>query len=81
MQLIVLSDGSIRCLYGEELELAKLGSVKISRVSYVEPDCDGNWTADLVTVQGPLLGPFRSRSEALASERLWLEAHWLTKSR
>ena len=49
----------------------------IARASHVEPDPDGRWQADLRPVGGPVLGPFDRRSEALAAELAWLEAHWL----
>ena len=35
-------------------------------------------TPDLRPVDGPVLGPFDRRSEALEAEVAWLEAHWLT---
>ena len=37
---------------------------------------DGAWTADLSPVNGPVLGPYTRRSEALAAEIAWLE-RWL----
>ncbi|MEN9664013.1 MAG: hypothetical protein RLZZ326_376, partial [Planctomycetota bacterium] len=43
-----------------------------SRASHVEPDADGNWGADMGPVDGPVLGPFKNRSEALGAERGWL---------
>jgi hypothetical protein len=73
MQLFVQPDGSLRCLYGEELNLAALGRITIRRASHVEPTDDGRWTADLKPSGGPLLGPFALRSEALEAERAWLE--------
>ncbi len=77
MQLIVQPDGAVRCVYGEEIDLAALGSPTITRASHVEPTDDGCWTADLSQVAGPCLGPFDSRSQALAAESRWLEQHWL----
>ena len=77
MQMIVQPGGGVRCLYGEELDLDNLGKLSIARGSHVEPTPDGQWTADLSPVSGPILGPFRSRSEALTAERRWLEEHWL----
>ena len=77
MQLIIQPDGLSRCLYSEELPLHVLGPLSIQRASHVEPTTDGQWTADLSPVQGPLLGPFISRSEALQAELQWLEQHWL----
>ena len=81
MQLLVTPSGSVRCLYGEELDLHALGHPAISRASHVEPIADGRWTADLTPVGGPVLGPFPSRSQALAAERRWLEASWLLPDR
>ena len=77
MQLIVQLDGTVHCLYDEQLDLDRLGLLKIARGSLVEPTSDGHWTADLSPVNGPVLGPYRSRREALASEVRWLETHWL----
>ena len=78
MQLIVLPTGEIRCLYDETLDLTALGRPAITRASHVEPDAEGQWWADLSPVEGPSLGPYRRRTEALGAERSWLEAHWLT---
>ena len=77
MQLIIAPGGAIRCLYGEEINLAVLGSPAITRASHVEPGDDGQWYADLAPVSGPRMGPFTLRSQALAAEQAWLEAHWL----
>ena len=77
MQLVILPDGAVRCLYDEILPLAALGPMRIERGSHVEPDAQGQWHADLAPVGGPRLGPFARRSEALAAERAWLESHWL----
>ena len=81
MQLVVQSDGNMRCLYYEELDLEVFGKLAIERGSYVEPTSDGQWTADLSPVNGPVLGPFRYRSDALNAERQWLEQHWLPTAR
>jgi hypothetical protein len=67
----------VRCLYGEVIDLTVLGPVFIHRASQVEPDAEGRWWADLAPVDGPSLGPFARRSEALAAERQWLETHRL----
>jgi hypothetical protein len=72
MQLIIHADGSVRCLYGEAISLRNLGPLTIHRASHVEPDADGCWHADLSPVNGPTLGPFVSRSEALSAEESWL---------
>ena len=73
MDLLVDSAGDIRCIYGEELDLRELGKLQITRASHVEPDRDGFWWADMGPVGGPVLGPFRNRTEALQAEREWLE--------
>ena len=72
MDLFVDSAGDIRCIYGEELDLRELGKLQITRASHVEPDSDGFWWADMWPVDGPVLGPFRNRKEALGAEREWL---------
>jgi hypothetical protein len=77
MQLLVQSSGNVRCLYGEEIDLAVLGTLSIRRGSHVEPNEHGQWLCDLSPVAGPTLGPFASRSAGLAAEVAWLNAHWL----
>ncbi len=77
MQFVILPDGTARCLYDEAIDLTALGQPAITRASHVEPDRNGGWLADLSLVSGPLLGPFLRRSDALAAEKAWLEAHWL----
>ena len=77
MQLVIKPDGAVRCLYDESIDLHALGRPVITRGSHVEPDQHGRWLADLSPVGGPRLGPFDSRSQALAAENRWLEEHWL----
>ncbi|MCC9608289.1 hypothetical protein LOC68_11170 [Blastopirellula sp. JC732] len=77
MHLIIEANGQIRCLYEEAIDISQLGQLTISRGSFVEPNLDGTWWADLTPVQGPRLGPFARRSDALAAEVAWLERHWL----
>lgn len=68
-------DGSVRSIYQEEVDIAAAlgGTVTIERASHVEPDARGGWSADMRPVGGPILGPFRLRSEALAAEVAWIE--------
>jgi hypothetical protein len=80
MRLVIDHTGVVRCLYAETINLAALGAVSIRRASHVEPDKDGKWYADLSLSSGPILGPFRLRSEALEAEREWLEARLLPSS-
>ena len=77
MQLLIEPKGRVRCIYAEAIDLPSLGTLTVRRGSYVEPDGQGQWTADLSPVSGPVLGPFVLRSDALAAEVAWLEAHWL----
>ena len=77
MDLFIGLGGKIRCLYSEEIDLAELGQLSIRRGSHVEPDEHGQWLCDLSPVSGPMLGPFASRSAALAAEVAWLAKHWL----
>ena len=80
MQLLIDRDGSVRCVYDETIDLTQLGRLSISRGSHVEPDKAGRWFADLSPVNGPKLGPFPQRSDALSAEAAWLDAHWLPTS-
>ena len=74
MELVVSVDGVARCIYDEALDLREIGRLSITRASHVEPDRDGFWWADMGPVDGPVLGPYGSRSEALRVEREWLMA-------
>jgi hypothetical protein len=74
--LRVEPDGTLVSVYTETLDLDALGRARIERASHVEPTPDGSWTADLTPVDGPVLGPYAKRSEALAAEVAWLEG-WL----
>jgi hypothetical protein len=80
VQIVITPDAHVRCVYDEAIDLHALGRVTISRGSHVEPNDAGQWVADLSPVQGPSLGPFELRSEALAAERDWLEANWLARN-
>lgn len=77
VELVVTPAGNLRAIYDERVDLAGLGRRMIRRGSHVEPTEDGRWTADLAPCDGPLLGPFDRRSEALAAEVAWLTEHWL----
>jgi len=77
MELVITANGDVRCIYAEAVPLTVFGHVDIARGSHVEPTSDGRWTADLSPVDGPVLGPFACRSEALSAEHDWLTHHWL----
>jgi len=64
----------VSAIYDDEISdlLQNLGSVKIQRASHVEPTEDGQWQADLSPVDGPVLGPFLLRKDALDAEVAWL---------
>ena len=72
MELVVGVDGMARCIYDEAVELREIGKLQITRASHVEPDAEGFWWADMGPVDGPVLGPYGSRTEALGAERGWL---------
>ena len=74
MELVVDASGDVRCVNGEDLDLREFGRLQITRASHVEPDRDGFWWTDMGPVDGPVLGPYGSRSEALEAERGWLLA-------
>lgn len=53
-------------------ELLEEGQVTIRRASYVEPDPNGMWVADMSPSGGPKLDPCKLRSSALKYEVEWL---------
>jgi len=71
MELSVAPSGTVRCLYGEEIDLAHLGKCSMKRASHVEP-AGSVWFADLSPIGGPTLGPFGKRSLALTAEVEWI---------
>ena len=80
MQILIEPTGNCRCVYSEAIDIQQIGAADIQRGSHVEPTADGKWTADLSPVNGPVLGPFQTRSQALAAEVAWLLANWLMPS-
>jgi len=75
---IGIRNGKVQAIAPDDLGfLEQLGPCTVKRASHVEPvptESGTQWTADLSPVGGPCLGPHRSRSEALAAERDWLNA-------
>jgi len=77
IELVIEPGGTAICVYTDDLDLARLGEVRVRRASHCEPDEHGQWWADLAPVDGPKIGPFNKRSEALDAEVAWLREHWL----
>lgn len=74
IQIRVRGD-TIRYIYSDVLlPLAQQGKVETKRASNVEPEGDG-WIADLSPINGPKLGPFLRRDEALRAEITWIYEH------
>ena len=76
-EIVIGPKGDARSIYDDTFDFACLGDLKIRRVSFVEPDDQGHWFADLSPVLGPTLGPFDKRSAALEAELNWLRLHAL----
>ena len=74
VSITVQPNGDLRMIYYDEIStLLTLGESRIVRASHVEPDAMG-WTADMSPVNGPTLGPFALRQDALDAEVKWLQA-------
>lgn len=75
IELFIEADGTIQAVYDDVLPdlFESEGKTETRRASHVEP-VPGGWMADLAPIRGPLLGPFRTRAEALAREVEWLKA-------
>ena len=76
-EIIIERDSTVRMIYTEAVEPLALGHATIQRASNVEPDQNGLWWADLSPVNGPKMGPYLRRSDAVRCEVNWLEASWL----
>jgi hypothetical protein len=72
--------GTIEFIYHDALRpLLTAGESQIRRASHVEPTAEGHWTADLTPINGPMLGPYVTRAEALTAETEWLTQNWLRR--
>ena len=80
MELVVDAGGCVRCIYDEALDLREIGKLQITRASHVAPDAAGYWCAEMGPSGGPVLGPFRSRTKALGTERGWLQTRHFAAS-
>lgn len=81
-RLKVHTNGTIEGVYSDSLiSLMDQGKSIVKRASHVEPgvDKDGKpcWYADLSPVNGPQLGPYYLRQEALTEEVAWLNENIL----
>lgn len=84
MNITINPDGTIRFIHNDDLtDLIEQGEARITRASHVEPG-SGGWYADMSPSLAPgltppmsewMLGPFRTRGEALAAEVAWLETN------
>lgn len=70
-------NGGVRAIYSDGFNWQALGKPLIQRASQVEPDHLGLWWADLGLSNGPKIGPFAKRADALAAEMAWLEKNRL----
>ena len=77
MILTIDTKGDIRGIYTDDYPWHELGKPLVQRASHVEPDDLGLWWADLSLSNGPKLGPFSKRVDAIASEIAWLQKHRL----
>lgn len=70
-------DGIISMIHNDNMApLLSEGDSVLRRASHVEP-CGIQWIADMSPLNGPVLGPFVLRGEALASEAEWIKVHYL----
>jgi hypothetical protein len=76
--IVISVSGDARMVFDDRFDASGVGKVTIKRVSHVEPTTDGRWSADLSPVNGPILGPFEKRKDALDAEVTWLHENWLT---
>ena len=77
MMLQFNANGTAIGVYSDEIldALESLGQLRVVRASHVEPSTCGGWTADMAPVGGPVLGTYRTRTEALDAEQAWLAAN------
>ena len=78
--LYIDQQGTIEGIYSDSLaNLLTQGKAEVRRASHVEPGVDDKgdtcWYADMSPSDGPTLGPFYLRQEALDSEVAWLHEH------
>lgn len=69
-----IANGCLQFICTDALEpLLREGTASVQRVSHVEwNNAKQGWCADMNPVGGPVLGPFKTRREALSAEHEWL---------
>jgi hypothetical protein len=72
MTLLITPAGNTISLHSDDFDFTRIGAARIQRASNVEP-CDQGWQADLSPVNGPILGPYAKRRQALQAEIDWIE--------
>ena len=77
MIISIDTQGNVRGIYTDNFPWLELGKALVQRASHVEPDHLGLWWADLSLSNGPNIGPFARRADAIAAEVAWLEKHHL----
>ena len=73
---IKIKGNQIRFIYNDDLNFSEQGKILTKRASHVEPYQNG-WGADMspINPNAPVLGPFKTRREALKAEHDWLIKH------
>lgn len=82
MKVNIRGDGTLVYIYSDAarglMELSTSPSdVQVTRASHVEPSGGPEgvrWHADMGPSSGPVLGPYRTREEALRAEVEWLSS-------
>jgi hypothetical protein len=73
--------GTLKYIYDDSLlPLTKLGQATTKRASHVEPE-NNSWVVDLSPINGPKLGPFQLREQALQAERAWIHEYKIPDSK
>ena len=74
-KIAIAANGALRMIYNDEHAdfLREAGEAVTTRASHVEPSGNG-WTADMSPVDGPVLGPFPLREQALQAETEYLDS-------
>lgn len=79
-EFVIRKNGNVQTIYSDDLPMDVLGAVgkaTVKRASHVEPTDDYRWTADMSPLDGPTLGPFKTRAEALRAETVWIRDNHL----